>query len=116
MLTGYPLSCTLGRTVLGIGSGVARFLMTAEYATYRYLRCVVNVMHIFFVFTRAMWCPHTISMLLSMRAPANFSKNSRRKTSKQTFSSIPRALHPQVQGAKISLKTFFLCIGSEMLK
>ena len=44
MLTGYPLSCTLGRTVLGIGSGVARFLMTAEYATYRYLRCVVNVM------------------------------------------------------------------------
>ena len=44
MLTGYPLSCTLGRSVLGIDSGVARFLMTAEYATYRYLRCVVNVM------------------------------------------------------------------------
>ena len=44
MLTGYPLSCTLGRSVLGIGSGVARFLMTSEYATYRYLRCVVNVM------------------------------------------------------------------------
>ena len=44
MLTGNPLSCTLGRSVLGIGSGVARFLMTAEYATYRYLRCVVNVM------------------------------------------------------------------------
>ena len=44
MLTGYPLSCTLGRSVLGIGSGVARFLMTAEYATYRYLRCVVNAM------------------------------------------------------------------------
>ena len=44
MLTGYPLSCTLGRSVLGIGSGVAHFLMTAEYATYRYLRCVVNVM------------------------------------------------------------------------
>ena len=44
MLTGYPLSCTLGRSVLRIGSGVARFLMTAEYATYRYLRCVVNVM------------------------------------------------------------------------
>ena len=43
MLTGYPLSCTLGRSVLEIGSGVARFLMTAEYATYRYLRCVVNV-------------------------------------------------------------------------
>ena len=43
MLTGYPLSCTLGRSVLGIGSGVARFLMIAEYATYRYLRCVVNV-------------------------------------------------------------------------
>ena len=43
MLTGYPLSCTLGRSVLGICSGVARFLMTAEYATYRYLRCVVNV-------------------------------------------------------------------------
>ena len=43
MLTGYPLSCTPGRSVLGIGSGVARFLMTAEYATYRYLRCVVNV-------------------------------------------------------------------------
>ena len=42
MLTGYPLSCTLGRSVLGIDSGVARFLMTAEYATYRYLRCVVN--------------------------------------------------------------------------
>ena len=46
MLTGYPLSCTLGRSVLGIGSGVARFLMTAEYATYRYLRCVVNVMQL----------------------------------------------------------------------
>ena len=44
MITGHPLSCTLGRSVLGIGSGVARFLMTAEYATYRYLRCVVNVM------------------------------------------------------------------------
>ena len=44
MLTGYPLSCTLGRSVLGIGSGVARFLMITEYATYRYLRCVVNVM------------------------------------------------------------------------
>ena len=43
MLTGYPLSCTLGRSVPGIGSGVARFLMIAEYATYRYLRCVVNV-------------------------------------------------------------------------
>ena len=43
MLTGYPLSCTLGRSVLGIGSGVARFLMIAEYATYRYLRCAVNV-------------------------------------------------------------------------
>ena len=28
-----------------IGSGVARFLMTAEYATYRYLPCVVNVMN-----------------------------------------------------------------------
>ena len=44
MLTGYPLLCTLGRSVLGIGSGIARFLMIAEYATYRYLRCVVNVM------------------------------------------------------------------------
>ena len=44
MLTGYPLSCTLGRSVLGIGSGVAHFFMTAKYATYRYLRCVVNVM------------------------------------------------------------------------
>ena len=44
MLTGYPLSCTLCCSVLGIGSGVARFLMTAEYATYSYLRCVVNVM------------------------------------------------------------------------
>ena len=44
MLTGYTLSCTLGGSVLGIGSGVARFLMTAEYATYRYLRCIVNVM------------------------------------------------------------------------
>ena len=33
MLTGYPLSCTLGRRVLGIGNGVAHFLMTAEYAT-----------------------------------------------------------------------------------
>ena len=44
MLIGYPLSCTLGCSVLGIGSGVARFLMIAEYATYRYLRCVVNVM------------------------------------------------------------------------
>ena len=43
MLTGYPLSCTLGRSVLGVGSGAARFLMTAEYATYRYLRCVENV-------------------------------------------------------------------------
>ena len=45
MLTGYPLSCTLGHSVLGIGNGVARFLMIAEYATYRYLRCVVNVMN-----------------------------------------------------------------------
>ena len=44
MFTSYSLSCTLGGSVLGIGSGVARFLMTAEYATYRYLRCVVNVM------------------------------------------------------------------------
>ena len=44
MLTGYPLLCTLGRSVLGIDSEVARFLMTAEYATYRCLRCVVNVM------------------------------------------------------------------------
>ena len=43
MLTGYPLSCTLGRSVLGIGRRVVRFLMIAEYATYRYLRCVVNV-------------------------------------------------------------------------
>ena len=43
MFTGYPLSCTLGRSVIGIGSGVARFLMIAEYATCRYLRCVVNV-------------------------------------------------------------------------
>ena len=43
MLTGYPLSCTLGRSVLGIGSGAARFFMTAEYAIYRYLRCVGNV-------------------------------------------------------------------------
>ena len=40
---GYPLSCTLGRSVLGKDSGIARFLMTAEYATYRYLRCAVNV-------------------------------------------------------------------------
>ena len=49
MLTGYPLSqvvvyLSTSRSVLGIGSGVARFLMTAEYATYRYLQCVVNVM------------------------------------------------------------------------
>ena len=44
MLTGYPLSCTLRRSVLEIGSEVARFLMIAEYATYRYLRCVMNVM------------------------------------------------------------------------
>ena len=44
MLTGYALSCTPGRSVLGIGSGAVRFLTTAEYATYRYLRCVVNVM------------------------------------------------------------------------
>ena len=44
MLTGYPLSCTLGRSVLGIGSGAACFLMIAEYATYRYLQCVLNVM------------------------------------------------------------------------
>ena len=43
MLTDYPLSCTLGRSVLGIGGGVARFLMIAEYATYRYLQCVVNL-------------------------------------------------------------------------
>ena len=49
MLTGYPLSCTLGRSVLGIGSGVARFLMIAEYATYRYLRCVVNAMLSLFI-------------------------------------------------------------------
>ena len=45
-------------------------------------------------------------MLLAMGAPAN-SKNSSRKTSKQTFSSIPRAPHPQVEGAKISLKNVF---------
>ena len=44
MLTGYPLSCTLGRSVLGIGCRVVRFLMTAEYAAYRYLQCVVNAM------------------------------------------------------------------------
>ena len=44
MLTGYPLSCTLGRSVLGIGSGVARFLMTAEYATYY---CVCNDFSVF---------------------------------------------------------------------
>ena len=49
MLTGYLLSYTLGRSVLGIGSGVARFLMIAENATYRYLRCVVNVM-LYFLF------------------------------------------------------------------
>ena len=49
MLTGYPLWCTLGRSVPGIGSGVARFLMIAEYATYRYLRCVVNVMPRYFI-------------------------------------------------------------------
>ena len=47
MLTSYPLSCTLGRSVLGIGSGVAHFFMIAEYATYRYLRCVVNVKILF---------------------------------------------------------------------
>ena len=52
MLTGYPLSCTLGRSVLGIGSGVARFLMIAEYATYRYLRCVVNVMKLILLLQR----------------------------------------------------------------
>ena len=34
MLTGYPLSCTLGRSVLGIGSAVARFLIIAEYICY----------------------------------------------------------------------------------
>ena len=33
-----------GVYILGIGSGVVRFLMIAEYATYRYLQCVVNVM------------------------------------------------------------------------
>ena len=54
MLTGYPLSCTLGCSVLGIGSEVARFLMTAEYATYRYLRCVVNVMRKIFKFSQYM--------------------------------------------------------------
>ena len=43
MLTGHPLSCTLGRSVLGIGNGAVHFFMIAEYATYRYLRCVVNV-------------------------------------------------------------------------
>ena len=42
--TMMSLSGTLRRSVLGIGSGVARFLMIAEYATHRYLRCVVNVM------------------------------------------------------------------------
>ena len=43
MLTGYPLSCTLGRSVLGIGSGVARFLITAEYATYRYMKFIYRI-------------------------------------------------------------------------
>ena len=38
MLPGYPLLCTLGRSVLGIGSGAARFLMTAEYEKF-FLRC-----------------------------------------------------------------------------
>ena len=38
-----------------------------------------------------MWGPHTIFILLALGAPANFSKNSSRETSKQTFSSIPRA-------------------------
>ena len=38
-----------------------------------------------------MWGPHTIFMLLTLGVPANFSKNSSRKTSKQTFISIPRA-------------------------
>ena len=47
--------------------------------------------NIFFVFTRAMWGPHTIFMFLALGARANFSKNSSRKTSKQTFSSIPKA-------------------------
>ena len=42
MLTNETDSC-----VLGIGSGAARFLLTAEYVTYRYLRCVVNVMLLF---------------------------------------------------------------------
>ena len=36
MFTGDPLSCTLGSSVLGIGSGVERFLMIAEHATYRF--------------------------------------------------------------------------------
>ena len=59
--------------------------------------------NIFFVLTHAMWGSHTIFILLTIGAPANFSKSSSRKTSKQTFSSIPRAPHPQEKGAKISL-------------
>ena len=42
MLTGYPLPCTLGRSVLGIGSGVARFLMTAEYLQILAMCCECN--------------------------------------------------------------------------
>ena len=50
----------------------------------------------------------TIFMLLAMGAPANFLNNSSRKTSKQTFGSIPRAPHPQIKGAKLCLyKHFF---------
>ena len=59
--------------------------------------------NIFFVLTHAMWGP--IPYLYF--DPANFSKNSSRKTNKQTFSSIPRAPNTQAKGAKISLKNVF---------
>ena len=72
--------------------------------------------NMFFVLTRAMWGPHTIFIFLDLGGPCKFSKNSSRKTSRQTFTSIPRAPHPQVKGAKISLKNVFSSHSSKMLE
>ena len=60
--------------------------------------------NIFFVLTRAMWGPIPYLCFWPWGALQIFLKNSSRKTSKQTFSSIPRAPHPQVNSAKISFK------------
>ena len=66
---------TLGCSVLGIGSGVASFLMIAEYATYRYLQRVVNVKpNLLQVRTGILLCaccqPYFLSLVDDMRIHA----------------------------------------------